>query len=162
MKMVDLFALALSSFILISPAYVANSIPVVLKGKMPIDRGKTFVDGRRIFGDGKTIEGFLSGLLCGTLLGAAFGYPLHALLLSLGALVGDLIGAFIKRRLGMPRGHPAPILDQLDFIIGALAFVSVIYPVSLEQFLFLVLVTPPIHLIANFIAYMLKLKSHPW
>lgn len=160
--MVDLFTLALSSFILISPAYVANSFPVILKGKKPIDLGRNFIDGRRIFGDGKTIEGFLSGLFLGTLLGVVVNYTLHAFLLSLGALTGDLIGAFIKRRLGMPRGHPAPILDQLDFVIGALAFISIIYPVTLEQVLFLVLVTPPIHLIANFLAYLLRLKSHPW
>ncbi|MGC8937124.1 MAG: CDP-2,3-bis-(O-geranylgeranyl)-sn-glycerol synthase [Candidatus Methanomethylicaceae archaeon] len=160
--MADLLTIAISSFILISPAYLANSVPVILKGKRPIDGGKNFIDGKRLFGDGKTIEGFLLGLVCGTILGAVFGYPIHALLLSLGALIGDLVGAFIKRRLGMPRGHPAPLLDQLDFVIGALAFISIIYPVTLEQALFLVLATPPIHLIANFIAYLMKLKSHPW
>lgn len=160
--MTDIFTIALSSLILISPAYLANSVPVLLKGKKPIDRGMNFIDGRRIFGDGKTIEGFLSGLASGTILGAVFGYPVHSFLLSLGALVGDLVGAFIKRRLGMPRGHPAPVLDQLDFVIGALAFVSIVYPVTFEQFLFLALVTPPVHLLANFVAYLFKLKSHPW
>lgn len=160
--MVELYYVALSSFILIFPAYVANSMPVLFKGSRPIDFGKNFVDGRRIFGDGKTFEGFISGLFSGSLLGAVVGYPLHAFLLSLGALIGDLVGAFIKRRMGMPRGHPAPILDQLDFILGALVLVSIIYPVSLEQVIFLVLVTPPIHLFANFLAYQLKLKSHPW
>lgn len=160
--MVDIYTIALSSLLLISPAYIANSIPVIFKGSRPIDMGRAFIDGRRILGDGKTFEGFFSGLFSGTLLGIMVGYPLHAFLLSLGALVGDLAGAFIKRRMGMPRGHPAPVLDQLDFILGALAFISLIYPVTAEQVLFLLLVTPPIHLLANFIAYLLKLKPQPW
>ncbi|MGQ9759491.1 MAG: CDP-2,3-bis-(O-geranylgeranyl)-sn-glycerol synthase [Candidatus Methanomethylicaceae archaeon] len=160
--MIDLYTIALSSLILISPAYVANSMPVVFKGSRPIDRGRNFIDGRRIFGDGKTFEGFISGLFSGTLLGIIVGYPLHAFLLSFGALIGDLVGAFIKRRMGMPRGHPVPLLDQLDFILGALVFVYVIYPVTLEQVLFLALVTPPIHLFANLLAYLLKLKPQPW
>ena len=41
---------------------------------------------------------------------------------ALGAMTGDAIGAFIKRRLNMKPGQAAPILDQWDFVFGALAF----------------------------------------
>jgi CDP-2,3-bis-(O-geranylgeranyl)-sn-glycerol synthase len=160
--MADLASVALSSFILILPAYIANSIPVLFKGRRPIDFGKNFSDGRRILGDGKTFEGFISGLFFGTLAGAAVGYPFHSFLLALGALVGDIAGAFVKRRIGIPRGSPAPVLDQLDFIMGALLFVSPLYLVTIEQFIFIILVTPPIHLFTNYMAYLLKLKPHPW
>jgi CDP-2,3-bis-(O-geranylgeranyl)-sn-glycerol synthase len=160
--MADLVSIAISSFILILPAYIANSIPVLFKGKHPIDFGKNFSDGKRILGDGKTFEGFIFGLAFGTLAGAVVGYPLHSFLLALGALGGDIAGAFVKRRIGIPRGSPAPVLDQLDFIMGALLFISPIYLVTIEQFIFIILVTPPIHLLTNYIAYRLKLKPQPW
>ena len=47
-------------------------------------------------------------------------------LLGFGALLGDALGSFLKRRLGIGRGKPAPILDQLDFIIVALILVLIL------------------------------------
>jgi CDP-2,3-bis-(O-geranylgeranyl)-sn-glycerol synthase len=161
--MIDL-TFVLNAFAIILPAYIANSVPVLFAGKHPhpIDFGRNLRDGKRVFGDGKTFEGFFSGLFFGTLTGALVGYALYSFLLALGALLGDMVGAFIKRRLGMPRGKPAPILDQLDFIAGALLLLSIVYPITWEQVVFIVVVTPPIHLFANFVAYRLKLKKHLW
>jgi len=34
-------------------------------------------------------------------------------------MLGDMLGAFIKRRLSIPRGGRAIGLDQLDFILGS-------------------------------------------
>ncbi|MCQ5376528.1 MAG: CDP-2,3-bis-(O-geranylgeranyl)-sn-glycerol synthase [Candidatus Methanomethylicia archaeon] len=160
--MIDLLSLAFSSFALIFPAFIANSVPVLARGKRPLDFGRSMPDGRRVLGDGKTFEGFGAGLFMGTLTGAIVGYPIHSFLLALGALVGDLVGAFIKRRAGIPRGGPAPILDQLDFVAGALLFVYPIYHFTIEQVIFIIVVTPPIHLFTNFVAYKLGLKSNPW
>ncbi|MEN3051252.1 MAG: CDP-2,3-bis-(O-geranylgeranyl)-sn-glycerol synthase [Candidatus Methanosuratincola petrocarbonis] len=160
--MTDLLALALSSFVIIMPAFIANSVPVLARGRHPMDFGKSMVDGRRVLGDGKTFEGFLAGLFMGTLSGALFGYPIHSFLLALGALSGDILGAFIKRRIGIERGHPAPLLDQLDFVVGALLFLYPVYQVTLEQVVFIMAVTPPIHLLTNYFAYRLGLKKYPW
>jgi len=160
--MIDLVSLAFSSLVLIFPAFIANSVPVLARGKHPIDFGRNLGDGKRILGDGKTFEGFTVGLLIGTMTGALVGYPLHSFLLSLGALVGDMMGAFIKRRLGIARGMPAPVLDQLDFVAGALLFVFPIYSFTVYQVIFIVLVTPPIHLSTNYVAYLCKLKPNPW
>ncbi|MDH5807130.1 MAG: CDP-2,3-bis-(O-geranylgeranyl)-sn-glycerol synthase [Candidatus Methanomethylicaceae archaeon] len=151
-----------SSLLIIVPIYIANSVPVLVKGKRPIDFKKLFIDGKRIFGDGKTIEGFLSGLIFGTIAGAIVYNIFYGFILSLGALLGDLFGAFIKRRLGLPRGHPFPLLDQLDFVFGALLLFSLFHQIIIEQVLFIILITPPIHLISNFFAYLLKLKPNPW
>ncbi|MCC6012798.1 MAG: CDP-2,3-bis-(O-geranylgeranyl)-sn-glycerol synthase [Candidatus Verstraetearchaeota archaeon] len=160
--MIDIYQLLVNSLNLILPAYIANATPVIFKGKKPIDFGKNFIDGKRIFGDGKTFEGFLSGLFFGTLTGIIMGFPFRGFILSFGALVGDLIGAFIKRRLGIPRGRPAPLLDQLDFVFGALLLSSIFYPIELEIALFIIIITPPIHLISNIFAYLLKLKDYPF
>lgn len=158
----DLLNMAFWSLVMIFPAFVANSVPVLAKGKHPIDFGRNLWDGNRILGDGKTFEGLAAGLVAGTAVGAVAGHPLPSFLLALGALVGDMSGAFIKRRLGIARGRPAPILDQIDFVVGAIVFVYPVMPFSLEQVIFLVVVTPPIHLVANVGAYLLKLKPHPW
>jgi CDP-2,3-bis-(O-geranylgeranyl)-sn-glycerol synthase len=81
---------------------------------------------------------------------------------SLGALLGDLAGAFAKRRLRIKPGGPLPVLDQLDFAIGAIMMVSIISNVSLGTFLIVILVTPPIHLLTNVGAFALGLKSTYW
>ncbi|WXG40634.1 MAG: CDP-2,3-bis-(O-geranylgeranyl)-sn-glycerol synthase [Candidatus Freyarchaeum deiterrae] len=86
----------------------------------------------------------------------------HGFLLSFGALIGDLIGSFIKRRLNLERGRPAPPLDQLDFIIGALLFSFIDFIPPIEIIIVLVVLTPIIHLAANIIGYKLRLKKEPW
>lgn len=153
----------------IFPAYCANAIPVITGGGYPIDFGKKFFDGKPILGKNKTFQGFFSGLIIGTTVGlvesAFFSYPLlFGLLLSLGALFGDLAGAFVKRRLGLASGELLPVIDQVDFIIGAILFS---FPVSLqilswELILAVLIITPPIHLLTNFAAYKLGLKNNPW
>lgn len=149
----------------ILPAYIANAIPVLI-GKltnyaMPIDCGR-FLYGERIFGQGKTWPGFISGLLAGTITGILLGIPLLGFLLSIGALLGDLIASFAKRRAHFPRGAQLPIIDQLDFLFGALIFSAPLYPFTNVEIIILILITPPIHLGANIIAYFLKLKKEWW
>jgi CDP-2,3-bis-(O-geranylgeranyl)-sn-glycerol synthase len=85
-----------------------------------------------------------------------------AFLASLGALLGDMVGAFVKRRLGIKPGGPFPVLDQLDFVIGAALMASIVFDVSLGTAVILLLVTPPIHFLANLGAYLLGLKSTYW
>lgn len=151
------------------PTYIANSTPVLTGGGAPIDRGRSFIDGRRIFGNNKTVRGFACGFLLGTVaaLAQVFLFANHALLLvgvvaSLGALLGDLFGAFLKRRLDIAPGRPLPIVDQLDFIVGALLLTSPFFPVTMGAVLILVIATVPIHLLANAVAYLLRLKNHFW
>jgi CDP-2,3-bis-(O-geranylgeranyl)-sn-glycerol synthase len=79
-----------------------------------------------------------------------------------GAMIGDLIGAFIKRRLGLPRGAPAPILDQLDFIIIAILFASFLIKITPSMIFIVILITPFIHILVNGIAYKLGKKKEPW
>ncbi len=183
----DVLTLALSLWF-VFPAYVANAVPVLVGGGTPIDFGHSFVDGRRIFGDGKTIRGFAGGLVGGILLGAfeafASGYvifnvqrltvlsliqeeilqctPLRAFLISGGALLGDLSGSFVKRRIGLKRGAPLPVLDQLAFLVVALLLVSLTFQIPLEYAVILLIVTPLIHLTTNIISYLVGLKKVPW
>jgi len=165
--LLQLLALALWSIL---PAYVANAAPVVLGGGRPIDGGRKFTDGRPIFGPGKTIRGFIAGLIAGSvfamLQGASVGlvhsYALRGFLLSLGALSGDLLGSFIKRRANLKRGAAAPGLDQLGFVVLALLFASPLFVPSWEVIITVLVITPPIHLGTNFVGHRLKLKDRPY
>jgi len=136
-----------------------------------MDFGLKFIDGRRVFGDSKSWEGFLFGIALGTVVASLqylfCGKPLLILrgfVLSVGALLGDCVGAFIKRRLGIPPGKPAPLLDQLSFLVVAIAFTSALNLCTLTayQLLILILLTPILHVLANTIAYLLGLKNVPW
>ena len=82
----------------------------------------------------------------------------------MGALFGDLAGAFVKRRLGLAPGDLLPVIDQVDFIIGAILFSFFFSSKNLfpELILAVLIVTPPIHLLTNFAAYKLGLKNNPW
>ena len=169
----------------IFPAYVANSVAVDVSGvpylrewKTPVDLGRSW-RGKRILGDGKTWR----GLFCGTVAAVFAGYlqGLHhgwgqgvfgagivemnvftGFLLGFGALFGDISGSFLKRRAGFERGRVAPLLDQADFLIGAFLFASIAVRPGFEYFIVAILVTIPIHLFGNFVAWVLKLKKDPW
>lgn len=160
--LIDIFDVAQALYFIL-PAYCANAAPVIFGGGRPIDAGRTFTDGKPIFGSHKTIRGFFAGLVVGTLVGFVQNALLLGFVLSLGALVGDLANSFFKRRLGFPPGSSFPIADQLDFVAGALLF-SLMVPQLPEPHIILisVIVTPPIHLLTNFLAFHLGVKSTPW
>jgi len=164
---VDIF----NALYFIFPAYCANAVPVILGGGYPIDAGRTFIDGKPIFGSHKTVRGFFAGLIVGTLVGFVQNavYPLYqynpllGFVLSLGALIGDLFDSFVKRRLGFPPGASFPILDQLDFVVGALLFSLMVPPLlPLNLILIILVITPPIHFLTNVLAFLFGFKSTPW
>ncbi|MEM3578716.1 MAG: CDP-2,3-bis-(O-geranylgeranyl)-sn-glycerol synthase [Candidatus Bathyarchaeia archaeon] len=165
--MSTLTELVLDALKFIFPAYCANAVPVLFGGGLPLDFGKKFYDGQPIFGKNKTFRGFLSGLAVGTAVGIVesifFGYLFYfGFLLSLGALIGDLVGAFLKRRMGIPPGEILPVIDQIDFIIGAFVFALPLNMLFLELAITVLVITPPLHLLTNFAAYKLGLKGTPW
>jgi CDP-2,3-bis-(O-geranylgeranyl)-sn-glycerol synthase len=170
------------------PAWIANATPVLGGGGRPIDGGRFFKDGRRLLGNGKTIRGFIVGIIFGSLTGlgqvlvAPHLLPLLAMfvtitpemnyvlfmqlpvtiLMSFGALVGDLVGSFIKRRVNVESGDPAPVMDQLGFIIMALLFAAPIFDPAPSFVVILIITTFFVHWLSNILGYLLGLKKHPW
>jgi len=164
----DVTQLIIEGLKFIFPAYCANATPVIAGGGVCMDFGRNFYDGKRIFGNNKTFRGFFFGLGIGLLVGLmdylAFpGFPAaFILLVPLGALLGDLAGAFLKRRIGIPPGGLFPVVDQIDFVVGALVFSIPLSILNWQLAVTVLLITPPIHLLTNFCAYKLKLKKNPW
>ncbi len=169
------------------PAWFANGMPLIFGGGTPIDLGKNFRDGKRILGDGKTIRGFIAGLLSGIIvtyiqtlfipqtLDLIKEYTiltpnvyeiintnlLRGCLLSLGALFGDLLGSFIKRRRGMKRGEMFLGMDQLGFIIFAILFALPVIQPDVIFVLILLGISFIAHILANVISYLIGIKNEP-
>jgi CDP-2,3-bis-(O-geranylgeranyl)-sn-glycerol synthase len=172
------------------PALVPNSAAVLFGGGAPIDKGRTW-KGKRILGDGKTWGGLIGGVLSGVLVGfiqllittpaVGLDYPGFGSMpeaagiivaLALGSLLGDMGGAFLKRRLGLERGAKATGLDQYDFVVGALLLTALFFPswflsIYVEgngwmALLALIIIVPVIHRLVNIIGYRRGLKKEPW
>jgi hypothetical protein len=105
---------------------LANGLPAVLGLLLgparPLDGGRTLSDGWPLLGPSKTWRG-----LAAALVGTAFGglaLGLHwtlVLKVAVGAMLGDLIASFAKRRLGRPPSASVPVLDQVpEALIPAL------------------------------------------
>jgi CDP-2,3-bis-(O-geranylgeranyl)-sn-glycerol synthase len=179
----DIYTLV-EALYLILPAYAANGLTPLVglsKNLHPVDGGRKFMR-ESLFGEGKTWEGLLFGTLIGGLIGLvemlAYPYlpfsispeplniismtPWLGLALGLGAMLGDLGGSFVKRRLGIARGMPAPLLDQLDFLAGALCMALIFVTLEIGWVILLAVITPIIHIAANGIGYLLKVKKQPW
>ena len=184
------YELVIQAFWLILPAYIANASALLLGGGLPIDFGKKWSDGNRILGNGKTWRGLFIGTFIGMTSGFGFsiipkfafnidfpikindftGFPLMIpILFSLcfGALMGDIIESFFKRRIGKKRGENWIPFDQLDFILGVLFFSFImsgflqflnltkenwfLASFSLYHIIILLIFTPFIHLFANYV-----------
>ena len=181
---IQMFLIAcVTTLYFILPAYFSNGSGLVFGGGTPVDFGKSDKKGNRWIGDGVTWRGLIAGTIIGTLTGTVQGYfgpqlmqtfgqyiitpiatDLHSgimigFLLGFGALLGDALGSFIKRRMGIGRGKPAPLLDQLDFIIMALILVSLVVELNLLCVILAIILTLFIHLITNTIAYLFGLKD---
>ncbi|MFH1977970.1 MAG: CDP-2,3-bis-(O-geranylgeranyl)-sn-glycerol synthase [Candidatus Aenigmatarchaeota archaeon] len=166
---------------LILPAYAANGLVPLLRGKHPVDFGKKLF-GKPIFGPGKTWEALIGGSIIGVVIafiqmnaspylpwelgeGLLNIVPMSlqlGFLLGFGTIVGDMAGSFIKRRLGLKRGESAPILDQDDFVVGALVFASLLIVLELDWWILLLVITPVLHLIASIIGYLAHVKKEPY
>jgi CDP-2,3-bis-(O-geranylgeranyl)-sn-glycerol synthase len=172
------------AFWVMLPAYVPNNAAVLAGGGAPIDGGRT-LGGRRLLGDGKTWRGTAVGMLVGALLALALNVaqgsvadasgfalpvlpPAAVLALPLGAMLGDIAASFLKRRTGRQRGAAFPVLDQLDFVAGALLFTLVVAPdwllsvVTLPVLAVVLVLTPLLHVATNVGAYVLGLKDEPY
>ncbi|MBA2861703.1 CDP-2,3-bis-(O-geranylgeranyl)-sn-glycerol synthase [Methanococcus maripaludis] len=177
----DLLLLLFSAIWYILPAYVANAVPCILGGGRPVDLGKNFFDGNRIIGNGVTYRGTFFGILFGIITGilqhfivilymdpqsvfnyGLTGYIILGFLLGTGALFGDMLGSFIKRRLKLNQGQSAPLLDQMTFIVFALIFAYPLYQQPVNLMVILLVISPIIHFSSNIIAYKLHLKKVWW
>ncbi|MCI4351134.1 MAG: CDP-archaeol synthase [Thermoplasmata archaeon] len=177
----------------LTSTYIANATATLPRGRgPPMDFGRLWRgDGRRILGPSKTWSGFLFGTFFAMPFGLfqayliliappslqlvpAFGPSVLAsipvvLLLTGGAMVGDALGSFVKRRWNRASGARTFLLDQVPFVafpvlVGALFFPSIFVPTffSLEAVFWLLVFTLGLHAGFNWIGYKIGTKKVPW
>lgn len=191
MDFIEILKAVLIGFWVFIPAMLPNSNAALIGGHKPVDFGKSW-RGVRILGDGKTWRGFIGGALSGVLVGILMiglsvlcGSEDHwgfgpswvdniglLFCLSFGALIGDMMGSFLKRRIGIERGKKAPLLDQYDYVVGAFLLILIFYPqwtiatyfegYNIIVFLVLLVIVYVTHRAVNYIGYWMGVKDNPW
>ena len=173
------------------PAYIANTVAALVGGGSPIDGGNNWNDGERILGDGKTWKGLIGGTIGGVVTGIIVlkvGSPISGVennilnlegndyihisaVLSFGALFGDMLASFVKRRIGFERGSMALGLDQYDFVVVSLALTWLLYSQWIgelfdnhlwRELATIFILTPLLHRGVNIIGYKIGVKNEPW
>lgn len=161
---------------------LAAHLPLLSRFDAPIDGGILY-HGRRLLGSHKTWRGIVSGVLLGTLALAlqqaaydAFGwaryvsggidYPMLPTLLlgpafAVGALGGDALESFFKRRRGIRAGRPWYVFDQLDYVFGGILLSLPFVRAAPVQYLWMVVIWFLLHLLASYVGWMAKLKDAP-
>jgi CDP-2,3-bis-(O-geranylgeranyl)-sn-glycerol synthase len=175
--------MVLSVLYFLLPAAVANMAPVFAK-KMdvlrfldrPIDNNVTY-RGQPLLGKHKTWRGLFAGLVAAcavTGLQALLGptqfdvinysqdWLLAGVLLGFGAIAGDAIKSFFKRRMGVAAGSPWVPYDQTDFVIGALAATYMIYWPGWPMAVVTVAIFALLHVIMVWIGWLTGLKESLW
>lgn len=156
----------------------ATKIPGLSKFNTPLDLGRK-LNGKSIFGPHKTWRGIISGTIAGLLVFAlqkyiyqnySWGVAISAgvdytsfsiftgVLIGLGALAGDAIKSFFKRRFQHSSGDSWFPFDQLDYIAGGLLASAIFVRLELSQYILIIIIWFILHLLSSYIGYLLKLK----
>jgi len=84
---------------------------------------------------------------------------LYGTFLGFGAIAGDAIESYYKRKQNIPPGKSWIPYDQLDFVVGGLVASLFFYVPPAEVALTLVVVSPLLHFLVKYIGYLLKLEK---
>lgn len=161
----DTLLLAHLLFLLI----VANGAPVlahaVLKhvGNYPLDGGLILADGQPLLGPSKTVRGVVLSLLVTTVTAVVFALPWYVgSVIAVGAMLGDLISSFTKRRLRMPSSSQAFGLDQIPESLLPLLLLKPWIDIATADIAILVAAFLILELVLSRVLYRLRLRERPY
>ena len=166
--------LILKSLYFFLPAYFANMAPVIFK-KIPFGSKPIW---KKRLGTNKTWRGLIVATLTGGLVfwlqkvAYVAGFRSWAvidysdftiwlgLLLGFGAIFGDAVKSYHKRKVGIEEGKPWLVFDQVEFVVGGILFSWFIYVPQAEVVLIILLLSPLLHVIVNYLGYLLGIKKN--
>lgn len=173
------------AFYFLLPAYFANMAPVAFKNVLkplakPVDFGRKFM-GHDLFGSHKTWRGLFVATIAGTFIFwlQQIGYPfslfrqlslfdyaamplLFGSALGLGAILGDLVKSFLKRRIGKKSGEMWFPVDQIDFPLGAMLLGTIFFIPVWQIWVAGILLSIALSLLVNYSAFKLGVKDVPF
>jgi len=162
-------------------AFLAGKIGILKKFNYPVDCHKKF-KGKRILGNHKTFRGFAAAIVIGILICAIQVWfyetfsgirqlvPLDyssldpvflGALLGFGALFGDAVKSFFKRQNNVLPGESWFPFDQVDYIVGGVAFSLLYIQLPFADYIILFIVWFLMHPLMTFIGYLFKLRKKP-
>lgn len=153
------------------PAGIANMTPVIANKIPLLNQWKTPIS-KKYLGANKTWRGLASGTLVAAI-SAVIISKLNAntvvtiapfwvgLLLGAGALIGDSVESFFKRRRGVKPGDGWFPFDQTDYIIGGLIIILPFVAVPLWAIATILIVYFGLHLLVSYIGFKLGFKDKP-
>lgn len=166
--------LIIKSLYFFLPAYLANMAPELLKGIPVLGRPVW----EKKLGKNKTWRGIVVAALVGILVfwlqkwlfKFGFFYDISIInygdfslmlgfLLGLGAILGDGVESYYKRRAGIKEGESWKPWDQLDFVIGGLVLSWFVYVPKIEVVVVLLILSPFLHVLFCRIGYWLRIKG---
>ncbi len=162
-------------------AFASGKITSLKKFTYPVDCYAK-IGGKRILGDHKTVRGFIAAIIAGIISCSlevffynnffsirelipidyyAINPVILGALLGFGALTGDAIKSFFKRRVNIPPGVSWFPFDQIDYIIGGIALSLFYIQLTFGDYVVLCIVWFLMHPLITFIGYLFKLRHKP-
>ncbi len=157
-------------FLIYLPAFLANATPVVIS-RISVLRKWDAPMHEPTFGAHKTWRGFVCGFAVAGMVGGILALLNVSLYISLlrgfgigftlgiGALGGDLVKSFFKRRIGLKPGTLFQPWDGIDYILGAILILSPMYLPTPGGIAFLLLLAPVLSITCNTISWLLGWKE---
>lgn len=166
--------LGISSLLVYLPAMIANMAPVFATKyniipwlNRPLDFGIQW-KGARLLGAHKTIRGIIIAVCAGAITGSveaaamhqkiSFGFFIGAVF-GFGAMAGDAMKSFFKRRLRIASGVSWIPFDQIDFVIGATVAGIFFTPISIQIFIFAIFFIGCASYVVSYIGIALHIKK---
>ncbi len=163
------------------PMGFANMAPVLVKKinilNIPIDFNKK-INGIPILGANKTIRGLIVATILGGIIfllqKILFDFEFFksisiidyqhipwfaGMFMGFGAIFGDAIKSFFKRRFKINPGKSWIPFDQIDYVLGGILFFSWFYVPASIDIVFLLIIGVILHIIVNIIGYYLGIRE---
>jgi hypothetical protein len=148
---------------------VANGAPIIVADVLrahwatPVDCGLRLADGQALFGSAKTWRGLAGAFVFTVPCALLLGLPANiGVLMAAGAMLGDLISSFVKRRLRFESSNQALVLDQIPESLLPLLAVQAFIALSLAQIVVLVLAFMVLELLLSRVLFKLHLRNRPF
>ncbi len=164
--------LVVISVLVMLPAMAANAAPTLFSKIKHLSKPIN----EKIFGRNKTWRGLVIAVLAGILVyfamvklellappaigeNYAFRIILMGFLLGFGAIGGDLVKSFFKRKAGVGPGESFPPWDQIDHVLGMVILTFPVYFYSLPQIMLMLVLGGFISATAHRLGYAIKLNT---
>ncbi len=152
-------------------AFAANAAPILI-ARLPFFERIRRPIWEKGLGANKTWPGFIGGIAIGVVIGilqitltpwgnevGIWPWILWSALIAFGALLGDAVKSYCKRRIGIPPGGAWPVVDGIDYVVGALAVGLPLFVPAWPIAVALLVAGPILSLVANIFSYAVGWKK---